>query len=356
MQAGGGHLAAGPEPGDRAPARGVHRDAAHVEVRRRHHRDRLPGRVEPGPRQAAVMRREARAKAGPSASRASRKTRCPGCDRRQTRARHHVRGASSAPGMSARKRSPGLVDQHRAFAAHRLADQRQRVEPGVQRRRVELHELQVGSTAPARAASTSPWPKAPSRVGRMQVNPPTPPVASTTRLAGRAPRHLARDCQHARTRVVLDEQPPRLGGLQKREVGAARTAAARARRISRAGAVAAGMHDPATAMRRLQAQCQRTIGAAVEADAVPEQRRDRRRPAPHHPRRRGRVAQPVASGQRVWQMQRRAVVRRRWPRRSLPAPRRWRRRCRAAPAASTHHRRRCRQLQRRRSARRARRR
>ena len=46
---------------------------------------------------------------------------------------------------------------------------------------MKLHKLMSASTAPARAASASPWPKQLSGFVVSSNRPPMPPVASTTR-------------------------------------------------------------------------------------------------------------------------------------------------------------------------------
>ena len=55
------------------------------------------------------------------------------------------RGASSASAMPvAHEAHAARVHEHRALAAHRLGDQRERILRRVERRRMELHELHVG--------------------------------------------------------------------------------------------------------------------------------------------------------------------------------------------------------------------
>ena len=80
---------------------------------------------------------------------------------------------------------PGFVDQRRALAAYRLADQRQRMTSGIERRRVELHKLQVNQSGPGASPPIArPWPNDPRGFVVWRNNPPMPPVASTTRLVG----------------------------------------------------------------------------------------------------------------------------------------------------------------------------
>ena len=64
----------------------------------------------------------------------------------EDRARHDVarRELGERDARLTMKRSPLRVDEHRAFAAHRLGDQRERVLRRVERGRMELHELHVG--------------------------------------------------------------------------------------------------------------------------------------------------------------------------------------------------------------------
>ncbi len=91
VHAGRGHLAAGPQAGQRAAPLLVHRHAAHVVVRRRRHRDRLggAGRARRA-RQVSNTVGKRSGKRSPTASRASRYTRLAGLEPLPDRPRHHV--------------------------------------------------------------------------------------------------------------------------------------------------------------------------------------------------------------------------------------------------------------------------
>ena len=76
--------------------------------------------------------------------RASRKTRAL-LPLAEDRARDDVaRRELGEPVLRVMKRTPCVVDEHRALAAHRLGDERERILRRVERRRMELHELHVG--------------------------------------------------------------------------------------------------------------------------------------------------------------------------------------------------------------------
>ena len=76
------------------------------------------------------------------------------------------RGARSASGWAPSiSRRPSPVEQHGALAADRLGDQRLLADArraGPEHGRVELHHLDVGTSAPARSARASPSPVAPA--------------------------------------------------------------------------------------------------------------------------------------------------------------------------------------------------
>ena len=127
-----GRFAARPKAGERAAALGVHGDPAHVIVLRRPNRDRLARRIDAGRAAGRGDDREARREPRPD-RRARVEEDAPALRALAAMARATTsRGASSAPGTSGHEPLAGIVDQDRAFAAHRLADQRHRI--GARRR------------------------------------------------------------------------------------------------------------------------------------------------------------------------------------------------------------------------------
>ena len=93
----------------------------------------------------------------------------------------------------------GGVDQPRAFAAQRLRQQEPRRARHAQRRRMELHELEIGDAARRRGTpSRSPSPVATAGFVVSRKTCPAPPVASSTRPRRAVP-----------TRAVAVEEPRR---------------------------------------------------------------------------------------------------------------------------------------------------
>ena len=185
----------------------------------------------------------------------------------------------------------GLVDQHRALAAHGLADQRHGIEPDIERGRMELHELHVGQ-----------------------------------RRAG--PR---------RQRQALADGAQRVGGVRRRARPARRSPARRDG--SAAGRRSDGPAASTPAMPRSSTSRRRASSPSITViEGVALHRRDQRA----HDRRPGAVARDMddaAAGVRGLQSEREAARRRRGRRRRRSAAaRRWRpappRRCGAATAGS----------------------
>ena len=221
-------------------------------------------------------------------------------------------------------RSPGLVDQHRAFAAHRLADERHRPRGDVERGRMELDELQVGEYgAGARGERQRPgrscradW-CSPRRVRRCRRSRSRP--CRPANSAGPAARPRGRREPHCPRRSAGAPRSPRAMSIE----GVARAAATRARMNSRPVAVAAGMDDarPARARPRGRARSRRPASRS-KAHAEPREPLDRGgRGAREAAATIAASHEAVAGGERVGSMKGRAVVARRSrPRRRL-APR-----------------------------------
>ena len=93
MRAGGGHFAAGPKPCKRGAAAVVHGDAAHVIMRGRRDRDRLPRRIEAGGHAACIDGREF---VGESAHRAPTSRRGTRHGRRRSRRTRRARRCRAA--------------------------------------------------------------------------------------------------------------------------------------------------------------------------------------------------------------------------------------------------------------------
>ena len=193
------------------------------------------------------------------------------------------RGASSST-----KRSPSRVAQQRAVAAQGLGEQRPGHGRVVQRRRVELHELDVGR---GHARPAAPWPRRRRSTRRGLVvtekSWPAPPVASTTCVgphiatgAGRAPG--GGSARHADAAPALDEQ---VEGEPALEHGAGRLEGGvdQGPLDLGSGGGAAGVHHPGPRVAALAGQGEGAGGLAVE---LARRARSARAPGPG-PRRPG---------------------------------------------------------------------
>ncbi len=303
MQAGGRRLAASPETGDRAAPGRVDGDAAHVIMRCRPHRDRLARGIESGGVAARGDRREARGKALAERTARIEEDAMPVAEMPPDGARHHIARLELGGEALA-----GFVDEHRAFAAHRLAHQRHRVEADIKRGGMELNEFHVGQQRAGARGERQSLAKRAERVGGVAIEPAD---------AAGGDHHAARRQQHAphrsrgkdaRDATLGHHQAARLDAI---EHGDRRRASDRRDQRAHdlaAAAVAAGMHDTAPAMRGFEAQREAAIGAAIEGDAVPHQRRDgRRRRCGDALDHRG-VAEPVPGRHCVGGVQQRLVV------------------------------------------------
>ena len=162
MQPSGGDLAAGPQARHGAAPATIHLDPAHVVVRGRTHRDRLRGGIDPAPAQRGNGReavRKGRPQRIPRVE--EHPTTLPATSAKMARATTS-RGASSRPGTSAMKRSPVLVDQHRALAAQRLGREGHRIRPVAMAVGWNCTNSRSRRTAPARAAKARPLPTHPA--------------------------------------------------------------------------------------------------------------------------------------------------------------------------------------------------
>ena len=84
--------------------------------------------------------------------------------RRRRRARRR-RAARARRGPARHEARAGLVDEHRALAAHGLADQRHGIEPDIERGRMELHELQIAQRRAGPGRQRQPLADGAQRVG-----------------------------------------------------------------------------------------------------------------------------------------------------------------------------------------------
>ncbi len=205
------------------------------------------------------------------------------------------------------ERDTVAVAEHRALAAQRLREERPRHRRMVQRRRVELHELEIGARDPAAAPSAMPSPVDSVGLVVTAKHWPTPPVAST-RVVARTTRPSRRAAARATPAAVpaLDEQldrEPAFADFDRRGLDRGHE---RALDLG-AGRVAARVHDPrerVAAFPREQQTCRRRPRSSV-SNCAPSSASSRTRAGPFGDEHADRVdvAQPRARPERVGEMQ-----------------------------------------------------
>ena len=155
-------------------------------------------------------------------------------------------------------RLAALVDEHRAFATHRLTDQRHGTSGNIERGRVELHELHVGENCAGAGGQCEALAEAAGRVravARRARRPrrsrcTTRSPANTTSLSPVRREHAApRHCPSDRTGAATRATPSR-----DRDRGVARAACDQRAHDSRRRRVAAGMDDAPARRARLEPQ------------------------------------------------------------------------------------------------------
>ena len=237
-------------------------------------------------------------------------------------ARDDVARREIAVGVIARhERLAARVDQPRAFAAQRLGDQEPRRAGTVERRRVKLHELEIGDAragVDTRARCRRRWRPPGFVVSRNTW--PAPPVASSVargaHLVARARRRRRSATPHASPSSTMQLGDERvIDGLDRRQ----RADALPERAADLAAGRVAGMQDAPHAVRRLAAERRPPV---ARRDRTARPSRSARGRSAGRPRR-ARGPPPRRTGRR-----RRGSC----PRRAAPGCRRRRspRRCRPA--------------------------
>ena len=214
----------------------------------------------------------------PIAARASRKTRRPSARARRDRAGDDVARRELGAGNPGHEASAGLVDEDRALAAHRLADERHRTVAAIERGRVELHELQVGEDRAGAGRKREPLAEAAGRVGGVLVEPADAAGRDDDRVrpeAGAGPEGPTASTSDGPRCPRRRAAAPRCPSSTSIE-GVARTAAISARMTSRPAP-----SPPAWTMRRRQWAASRPSAKppsprAVETDAESRELLDRR--------------------------------------------------------------------------------
>jgi hypothetical protein len=210
VQAARRHLAARPQAVDRAATPGVHGDAAHVVVHGGPHRDRLDRRIDTGSAAARGYAGEVPGEVRPQRLARIEEDAMAGGDVSGHGARDDVARLELGATMTRHEPAAGFIHQHRALAAHRLADQRHGIEPDGKRGGMELHELHVGQRRTGAGGQRHALADGAQRIGRLGIEAAQPAGGehdATGRQQAGAPRPRR---QHARDAAIVDQQAPRL--------------------------------------------------------------------------------------------------------------------------------------------------
>ncbi len=304
-----GDLAAGPQPGHRGRALGIRGNAAHVEVRGGRDRKRLARRVEArGPGD------------GPRAGKAFRQACDSGRVQEHGAAGERARGDAARDDVARREFGIGVdrrhealsavVEEQRPRAAQRLGQERLGIARDRERRRVKLHEFEVGEPHSAARRGGDARAACAGRVGRALEAGADPAgrehdlrrkyrepraVRGLEQDAGRARSgrddvHQAESLEHPDVRP-----PPYRRGERLHHRGA--------------GAIAARVHDAVAAVARLAAQRKLAARNPVEFDAGLAQPGDAPRRSLGHDRRDFGQRQARGDAQGIGRVQGRGVAR-----------------------------------------------
>jgi tetratricopeptide (TPR) repeat protein len=207
---------------------------------------------------------------------------------------------------------PAPVEEDRPLAAHRLADERERVLAGVERGGMELHELHVGETRAGAVRDREAVAGGDLRVGRVAVDLPAAARREHRRVRHdlhRAPGDARAHAGHLRAVAVVDEQQvEHARRLVHRDVAALADLLHERARHLRARLVALRVHDALAGMRRFLPQLEVAVGVEVEARPRGLQLPHARRSLLHEHLHGGRVAQRRAGGQRILTVELRRVA------------------------------------------------
>ena len=283
-------------------------DAAHRVVQRGGHGQQIRRRIEAVARQHGVDARKLMGEA-------LEVTRVE--ERAATRIRllddtcHHIAGSELAARIGI-EREPAAVLFHemRAGAAHGLGDERRRVHAGeLERRGMELQELEVAQLGPHLVRERPAVAGGAERIRRDGVQ-----LADT---AGGEHHRTRRDAEWPACRIerddpdsapVLDDEPAHFGVLQDGDLGQVVCNGGQAAHQLGTGPVAIGVQDARARVRRLEAEPEPAVVAAVELGAELQQLANAFRALGHqHPNGLG-IREPVARFERVLRMQGRRVT------------------------------------------------
>ena len=268
VQARRGHFAAGPEAGQRRRAARIRRDAAHVEMRRRRHRQRA-GALGSIPAARAMAQAPGKRASSSGITVTSSRPRGRRARRAATLRATTSRGASSASGWIAGMKRCRVVEQHGACAAQRLGQEGQGIAADGERGRVELHEFEVGKAHAAARGGGEAGAARSRGIGR---------VARSRRRCRRSrARHAARARRDGARPGAASSTPATRAPAVMRSTSSKPSS----RRISGplqggraqgvhdggAGAVAARVDDAMAAVAGFAAEQRRAVRTEVEGDA-----------------------------------------------------------------------------------------
>ncbi len=231
-------------------------------------------------------------KRAPSAARASRKTRWPAARWLPDRARRPHRAAAARR----REARAAFVDQHRALATHRFADQRHRIAAGIERGRMELDEFHIGELGTGRRRKRNSMAERAGRVGGMAIEIAEAAGREHDTVRRQQQRALAPNRGDAGDRFLAQDQAPRFDILEHGDRCRAPHGGDHRLQDRMAGAVAFGMDDAAAAMRGFEAEGEPAIRRAIETHAKRDQRFDRARAGAGDLRDDARIVEPIAGG------------------------------------------------------------
>ena len=194
------------------------------------------------------------------------------------RARDDIAGRKLGAGHVGHEAIAALVDEDRAFAAHRLADEFQRKGSAVERRRMELNEFEIGHDRAGARREREALAKGSGRIGAMQEQPADAAGRDDDAIGGEKHRPARRSGRehlspHCLRRSGAARWSPRITVIE----GVSQTLRARARMMSRPVA-----SPPAWTIRRRECAASRPsamlpLGIAIESHAEPHQLFDRGR-------------------------------------------------------------------------------
>jgi hypothetical protein len=310
VQPGAGDLAARPQARERATSVLIDGDAPHVVMGGRSHRDRLHRGINSDLRTDSGDHRKMLGKLAPERGSGIEEYTVAVGQVVPDRARHDVTRGKLTARHADHKARPRFVDQCRALATHCFADQRQRMTSGIERRRVELDKLQVNQSGPGPRRNCQTLAKRSPRVRGVEEQPADAAGRQHDTAGGQQHRTECRCRQHAADHAVNDHQSTYFEIFQQCDRGCLPHRSRKRPHDLSAGAIASGMNNPASSVRRLPAQAYCSSRTTVKAYPVLQQRFDSGRPGCGDLFGDVGITQAVACGERIREVKFGIVI---WP-------------------------------------------